>query len=105
MKVKDLYFCYIEYDTINQVLALTRKNSFVRLARNYDRDEYVSVYSGKHYWLKTDNVIPVELLLKIEDDRKNISKKSLKKLMIAEKDTIIEELKKDKTKKISGFKG
>ncbi len=105
MKVKNICFGCVDDDKITKVLALTKKNEFIRVVRNYRPDEVVSIFSGKHYYFDNKELIPLELLLKITDNNKNISKKDLKKFIVKEEKRIIKVLSKDKNKSVIGFKG
>ncbi len=104
MKVKNIYFGCVDNDDFTRVLALTRKNEFIRVIGNYQFNEVVSVFSGKHYYFENKEMIPLEFLLKITDDNKNISKKELKEFMVKENKRIVKILSKDKPKKVLGFK-
>lgn len=105
MKVKNIYFGLIDNNDLTRLLALTKKNEFVRVLRNYAPDEVVSVFSGRHYFFDNKEMLPLEFFLKITDDNKNISKKQLKEFMVKEENEIVKKLTKDKHKNVLGFKG
>lgn len=101
MRVKNLR---VVSDIINgedKLILVKKINNFEDLILRRNSSEYKCVFTGTIYYFDRKKAIPLSLFLPIEDMKKTISKKKLKKFYVENADMILEKSK-VKTKKI-GF--